>query len=589
MHGLGKGAGPLHASYRTALLFLHGGDTDAYRCLCKRMLSESATGDILNTLRTTTLRPDLLGDWRPLLDLSEKFPAQATWAPVVRGFALVRAGRSQEAVDRFEARADGINAWPARAIAHYRLGQIALAREWLARADRHVREDLAEALAGAGFTESTGEPTWWDDWLLRMLWTREAHELIDGKPWPDATWMRLQRARALARVGDAEKADAELAAAVADCPDDPEVRFARVWVDAHLGRFDRARDEMTRNDWHGPGSDKDWPGVGRAFTAGGRPADATVAFDRVRSALNLNVEAEHLNAVTLNPANVEAWQRLGEVHDAMGRYGEAARDFVQALDQTPGSRDRNSPRSRLLMSLASCTRTYAMLIELRPTEGQLWSTRARYHAVRDEWKQAASDFEHSIGSAPPESEEWFEHACLRLIVGDNEGYRAFVREARLRAGQTKDPLTAFVLARSALMTAVPIVEPGQVTRWAEQAVASDRNAWYLHIQGFDHYRADRFDEAIKRLEESNTLPWGEVGTMQNRLVLAMTHHRLGHEGQASALLEGVHRWFKGVQTARAGGAVIFAATDWLPLQLLRAEAEALILYDSVFPADPFAR
>jgi hypothetical protein len=41
---------------------------------------------------------------------------------------------------------------------------------------------------------------WWEDWLLRLIWTREAHELIDGKAWPDATWMQQQRARVLARI-----------------------------------------------------------------------------------------------------------------------------------------------------------------------------------------------------------------------------------------------------------------------------------------------------------------------------------------------------------------------------------------------------
>ena len=176
-----------------------------------------------------------------MLDLAGKVRGQGTWTPIVQGFALVRAGRSQEAVDRFGEGADAINGWPARAIAHYRLGQAALAREWLARADRHVREDLAQALAGSGFTESTGDATWWDDWLLRMLWTRKAHELIDGKPWPDATWMRLQRARAVARVGEAEKADGELAAAVAARRDDSEVRIARVWVNVYAGRSDRAQ------------------------------------------------------------------------------------------------------------------------------------------------------------------------------------------------------------------------------------------------------------------------------------------------------------------------------------------------------------
>jgi hypothetical protein len=53
------------------------------------------------------------------------------------------------------------------------------------------------------------------------------------------------------------------------------------------------------------------------------------------------------------------------------------------------------------------------------------------------------------------------------------------------------------------------------------------------------------------------------------------------------MLDDVRSWFKRVEAAR--GAVNFAATDWLPLQLLLREAEALILYDPVFPADPFAR
>jgi hypothetical protein len=86
-------------------------------------------------------------------------------------------------------------------MAHHRLGQIALVRECLDRDDQHVREDLEDALAGAGFTQS-GLVLWWDDWLLRLIWTREAHELIDGQAWPDASWMEQQRARVLARIDE---------------------------------------------------------------------------------------------------------------------------------------------------------------------------------------------------------------------------------------------------------------------------------------------------------------------------------------------------------------------------------------------------
>jgi hypothetical protein len=55
------------------------------------------------------------------------------------------------------------------------------------------------------------------------------------------------------------------------------------------------------------------------------------------------------------------------------------------------------------------------------------------------------------------------------------------------------------------------------------------------------------------------------------------------------LLEEVERWWKDVEAGKTDGAVAFTTTDWLPLQLLRREAEALIRYDPVFPDDPFAR
>ena len=172
----------------------------------RMLLRENAAGNLENSMdqiRTATLRPDSRSDWRQVLDLAQKFPENNPWTGTVRGFALLRAGKNQEALDSFKKDPEWINGWPAQAIVHHRLGQAALAREWLARSDQHLRDDLDEALAGAGFTQS-GDFSWWDDWLLRMIWTREAHELVDGKAWPDATWMRQQRARALARVGEAK-------------------------------------------------------------------------------------------------------------------------------------------------------------------------------------------------------------------------------------------------------------------------------------------------------------------------------------------------------------------------------------------------
>ncbi len=217
----------------------------------------------------------------------------------------------------------------------------------------------------------------------------------------------------------------------------------------------------------------------------------------------------------------------------------AAAYFAKALEGVPEDRSYDSPRSLLILEMARWARAYDKLLELRPNDGHLWTGRGRYYALRSRWDQAAADFAHGIKYAPPESEEWFEHACLRLIVGDKKGYRAFVREMRRREGQTNNPLVAYILARSCIQDPDPVVEPEQVIRWANQAVERDPLPWYLHALGAAYYRAGQLDEAIKWLEESND-GYSKIGIedykLQNRLVRAMAYQRLGHQQHARTLL-----------------------------------------------------
>jgi hypothetical protein len=81
---------------------------------------------------------------------------------------------------------------------------------------------------------------------------------------------------------------------------------------------------------------------------------------------------------------------------------------------------------------------------------------------------------------------------------------------------------------------------------------------------------------------------GDNYNLQNSLVLAMANERLGHAAQARALLAEVQRLWERIEAAKTDGAVSMPTVDWLPVQVLRREAEAVILYDPVFPADPFA-
>ncbi len=63
------------------------------------------------------------------------------------------------------------------------------------------------------------------------------------------------------------------------------------------------------------------------------------------------------------------------------------------------------------------------------------------------------------------------------------------------------------------------------------------------------------------------------------MFLAMANHRLGHHDEA-------RRWLERFRATAVPGRDAF----WggLEVRLLRHEAEAVILWDPIFPADPFA-
>jgi hypothetical protein len=64
-------------------------------------------------------------------------------------------------------------------------------------------------------------------------------------------------------------------------------------------------------------------------------------------------------------------------------------------------------------------------------------------------------------------------------------------------------------------------------------------------------------------------------------LLAMAHHRLAHRDQARRYLERLR--------SRRPSADPNEFWNELEIRLLGSEAEATILYDPAFPADPFAR
>jgi tetratricopeptide (TPR) repeat protein len=102
---------------------------------------------------------------------------------------------------------------------------------------------------------------------------------------------------------------------------------------------------------------------------------------------------------------------------------------------------------------------------------------------------------------------------------------------------------------------------------------------FLNTLGAALYRAGRYDEAIRRTTEGMQGAGGRSEPL-DWAFLALAHSRLGHREEAL-------RW---LERLRAHQPSTDPALFWyeLEVRLLRSEAEAVILYDPVFPEDPFA-
>lgn len=86
------------------------------------------------------------------------------------------------------------------------------------------------------------------------------------------------------------------------------------------------------------------------------------------------------------------------------------------------------------------------------------------------------------------------------------------------------------------------------------------------------YRAGQFDAAIGRLKHG-------IGPLAS-VYRSLAHIRLGDRGEA-------RRWLDKSREGVVARSTV-AVWDELELRLLQTESEAVILYDPIFPADPFA-
>jgi tetratricopeptide (TPR) repeat protein len=299
----------------------------------------------------------------------------------------------------------------------------------------------------------------------------------------------------------------------------------------------------------------------RAWMERKRWAEAEAAFDEAVAARPLNT------AILLERARFLADHHLGRKADD---------DFTRAY--VLGSRE-----PALLDTISSSESLFRRVIaESVGSAAPLWANRGESLAKRQRWTEAAS----AIGEAVRlKSEDFTYRRCLILTLlaaGDHAGLRQSLTDMLDRFRMTTEPMIANNVALRSVMAVSEEPNLSETVRLAELAVSRAREnqeTFHLKTLGAALYRAGRFEEAVRRLEEGIQKGNG-VSAMADWVFLSMAHHRLGHHDEARRWLDRFRDFSPSPNP--------YAFWNELQIRLLRAEAEAVVLWDPIFPADPFA-
>jgi WD40 repeat protein len=222
-------------------------------------------------------------------------------------------------------------------------------------------------------------------------------------------------------------------------------------------------------------------------------------------------------------------------------------------------------------------------LTLKVDNSRLRLARGQALAGLGQFPQAEADFAEVIRRQPQDLQVRCYHVLSLLEMGDQAGLRRACSDLLGEFGTATDPLVANNVARYCLLGPGAVADCAAPVRLAELALngaAEAQKPNFLNALGAALYRAGRFEESVRRLEEGIRKRGGE-SLPQDWAFLALAHHRLGRHAEA-------RQWLDRLRSRQADGEPN-RFWDELEIRLLCREAEAVIHIDPIFPADPFSR
>jgi serine/threonine protein kinase/Flp pilus assembly protein TadD len=293
-------------------------------------------------------------------------------------------------------------------------------------------------------------------------------------------------------------------------------------------------------------------------------------------------------ALEVTQGDVFTYMEAGRTAVARQAWDEAAASFATAIDKLPLSVRPSPQRMGFFFEMNQQPEVFQRLVELRPNEYVLWWARGQSLASRRQWSPAASDMTHAL-KLQGEGKEYQRPgafglctlAHIRLLAGDDVGYRELCAGIARNADPIDDPLVASALSRSCSLSPAAEIDRAVPLRLAQQAAAaSPTTAWYVFALGAAHYRAGNYEEAIVWLNDSLKVQPNWLGRGQNYVLLAMACERLGrHEAARDWLAKSkpaLDELEQAFSREKYGLAATNYLSDWLAILVLLPEAEKLL-------------
>ncbi len=628
--------------FDTACLALRAGDTTTYRRICAAFVKRfGASADLSPSLMIpwascladkSGMEPSPFLKWRGKTEGTTT--AKIAWESHVRALTHYRSSQFAEAIAQAEkSNADSpkwssnIFNWPLLAMAHHRLGHVAESRKWLDKSLGQWRR-LSPLMRSPGSltvlpTTSEYWQKFWHDWLVFEILLREASGLMTGTPGVEDALDHCHRSLLFTLLGDNARAEVHWQAAVKLAPSEPSLWLARGRVFAQLGQHDKADAAFAKATALSPDELDRFPQAGW-WVVGPYPEDLRLSCppekdpDPSRSVTVANGPRElSWRSVPTEPdGRVRLWEVFRASHVSVyalsyvysprertamlmvggddrvrvwlnGRRVHERTEILAAawdLDLVPVT--LKAGRNTLLCKVSQDVGSHYLYLRIADNPVDKALIRSRLGL----WDEATALYDRGI-DRDWSTELVHGECCLaHLLAGDTAGYRRCLDRMLERFDQDIATYSWLAYVGGLLDGAVP---PARLVELAERGLERKIQPFAFHVAGLAHYRAEQWERAIERFEESLKDPrWQVGGGHTSELGLALAHHRLGHARQARQWLDRAELWYdKAIRDALLsprGSATLHNWAVWPSFVILRREARKLLLGTEV-PDDPRLR